>query len=169
MSVVDPQQFRHVLGHHPTGVCIITTVLEDGAPAGMAVGSFLSVSLDPPLVGFLPAKTSASWTKIEKSPRFCVNILADNQVDLCQRFASKTEDKFAGVAHHMSASGLPMIDRAVGWIECTRHAIQDAGDHYFVLGAVETLALADDRRPLIFFRGNYGQFMSLPRWPDPIV
>src|SRR3546814_2223086 len=75
----DAATFRKILGHYPTGVCAITAMSDTGIPSAMVVGSFTSVSLDPPLVAFLPDKSSTSWPKIEASGRFCVNVLGDNQ------------------------------------------------------------------------------------------
>ncbi|MCB2062129.1 MAG: flavin reductase family protein, partial [Novosphingobium sp.] len=73
-ATIDPAHFRQVLGAYPTGVAVITAMDTEGAPAGMVVGTFTSVSLDPPLVGFLPDKSSSSWPKIESAGRFCVNV-----------------------------------------------------------------------------------------------
>src|SRR3546814_20715010 len=78
---------------------------DTGIPSAMVVGSFTSVSLDPPLVAFLPDKSSTSWPKIEASGRFCVNVLGDNQEALCRVLASKAEDKFANVSYHLSEQG----------------------------------------------------------------
>ena len=82
----DGAKFRQVLGHFPTGVTVVTAT-NDGVPVGLAVGSFASVSLDPPLVAFFPDKSSSSWPKIELAGSFCVNILAEDQEDVCRRFA----------------------------------------------------------------------------------
>ena len=92
----DSAKYRQVLGHFPTGVTVITAA-TDGEPVGMAVGSFSSVSLDPPLVAFFPDKGSSSWPKIEPTGSFCVNILGEAQEDVCRRFAMKGDDKFAGL------------------------------------------------------------------------
>src|SRR4051794_31140118 len=91
----DSARFRQVLGHFPTGVCVVSAVHED-QPVGMAIGSFFSVSLEPALVGFCAGRTSSTWPKLRAAGRFCVNILADDQEDLCRAFASKEPDKFAG-------------------------------------------------------------------------
>lgn len=158
---VDPKTFRHILGHYPTGVCVITSMQSDGAAAGMAVGSFSSVSLDPPLVAFFPDRGSTSWPKIEATGRFCVNILADDQLWLCSRFASRLPDKFEGVSHRFSEAGLPILDDVVAWIDCTLHAVHEAGDHFVVLGEVKALDVGRDGKPLLFFQGGYGRFNPL--------
>ena len=109
----DPGWFRQVLGQYPTGVSVVTAVAADGTPAALTVGSFTSVSLDPPLVAFLPAKQSTSWPKIQAAGRFCVNILAAGQEPLCRVFAAKAVDKFAGVGWRPAPSGAPVLDGVV--------------------------------------------------------
>jgi flavin reductase (DIM6/NTAB) family NADH-FMN oxidoreductase RutF len=157
----DPKIFRHVLGHYPTGVCVITATQEDGTPVGMSVGTFTSVSLDPPLVGFFPDRKSSSWPKIEQARRFCVNVLAEHQEPLCRVFASKVQDKFAGVPHRLSAAGQPIFDGIIAWIDCDLHSVHEAGDHYLVLGQVHSLDIERPGKPLLFFQGGYGQFQPL--------
>lgn len=159
---IDTKLFRHILGHYPTGVCVITAMQQGGVPAGMAVGSFTSVSLDPPLVGFFPDRSSTSWPKIEAMGRFFVNVLADDQEWLCRRFASKAEDKFQDVSYRLSNAGLPILNDVVAWIDCTLHAVHEAGDHFIVLGEVQAFAVERDARPLIFCQGGYGQFVPVP-------
>lgn len=160
--VIDSVVYRRVLGHYPTGVCVVTATLPDGRRAAMVVGSFTSVSLDPPLVGFFPDKSSTSWPLIEAAGRFCVNVLADDQRDLCRIFAAKGDDKFAGVVHRLSANGSPVLDNVVAWIDCALDKVHEAGDHYFVLGRVHELDIARPEQPLLFFRGGYGSFAAAP-------
>lgn len=159
--VIDGQTFRHVLGHYPTGVCVVTAIGSDGESAGMVVGSFTSVSLDPPLVAFFPDKNSSSWPKIERAGRFCVNVLASDQQDLCRAFAAKGDDKFAGISHRLSDNGSPVLDDVVAWIDCTLDAVHEAGDHYIALGLVRALDIVRPDQPLLFFRGKYGNFEPL--------
>ncbi|MEO3856474.1 flavin reductase family protein [Acrocarpospora sp. B8E8] len=97
---MDAQRFRAVLGHVPTGVVVITGTDDAGAPHGFACGSFFSVSLEPPLVGFCVAKTSTSWPRIAGGARFCVNVLAEDQQDVSSRFAASGGDKFGGLRWH---------------------------------------------------------------------
>ncbi|MBH1992727.1 MAG: flavin reductase family protein [Sphingomonadaceae bacterium] len=154
----DSATFRRVLGHYPTGVCVVTAVEADGAPVGMVVGSFTSVSLDPPLVAFFPAKTSTSWPRIAAVGKFCVNVLASDQQPLCRKIAGPGSDKFDGVSHRVSANGSPILDDVVAWIDCAMDAVHEAGDHYIVLGRVLALEVDRPDRPLLFFQGNYGEF-----------
>lgn len=160
-NAIEGQFFRQILGHYPTGVCVVTAVEPDGTSAGMVVGSFTSVSLHPPLVAFFPDKKSTSWPRIERAGRFCVNILADNQEEICRIFSRPSENRFADIAHRLSDGGSPILDGALAWIDCTLHAVHEAGDHYIVLGEVQALNTERDGRPLLFFKGKYGQFAPM--------
>src|SRR5689334_14637484 len=96
--VIDPKWYRQVLAQYPTGVCVITSVGAQGEPLAMIVGSFTSVSLQPPLVAFFPSRESNSWAKLRHCESFCVNILSSSQETLCRRFASKDANKFGNTA-----------------------------------------------------------------------
>ncbi len=157
---LDSASFRQVLGHFPTGVTVITAHPAGGAPVGLAVGSFTSVSLEPPLVAFCPARTSGSWPKIQATGGFCVNILADDQEHVCRVFAGKAGDKFAGLGWRPSPGGAPILGDALAWIDCAVEAVHEAGDHLIVVGRVTALAVEREERPLVFFRGGYGSFTS---------
>ncbi len=160
-NTIDPATFRAVLGSYPTGVCAITATTPDGTRAAMVIGSFTSVSLDPPLVGFLPDKASSSWPLIEAAGHFCVNVLASDQQDVCRRLAAKGPDKFAGVDVRLSQHGHPVIANAIAQIDCDIHAVIDAGDHWFVVGRVLSLDVVRDEDPMLFHRGRYGGFAEL--------
>lgn len=153
----DSATYRQVLGHFPTGVTVITAT-GDPHPVGMAVGSFSSVSLDPPLVAFFAGRSSTTWPKIEAAGAFCVNVLAEDQEDVCRRFASKEDDKFTGLGWSPAGSGAPLLDGVLAWIDCDIHEVVDAGDHVCVLGLVRDLGVGHDGAPLVFFRGGYGRF-----------
>lgn len=155
---IDSAQFRNVLGHFPTGVTAVTAVL-DGTPHGMAIGSFTSVSLEPPLVAFLPTKSSGSWGAIREAGTFCVNVLAADQMETCAVMASKAEDKFADVDWHAGPTGSPIIEGSVAYIDCEIEAVYDGGDHDIVVGRVVELDVTgDDKDPMVFFKGGYGTF-----------
>jgi 3-hydroxy-9,10-secoandrosta-1,3,5(10)-triene-9,17-dione monooxygenase reductase component len=151
---VDPDRFRTILGHAPSAVVIVTGFGPDG-PVGLSVGSFVSVSLDPPLVGFFPAKTSTSWPSIRATGRFCINVLAEDQTDISRKFAVKGGDKFDGVRWSHGVSGSPVIDNCVAWIDCDVEQELDTGDHMLVLGRVLDLDVARDAHPLVFHQGTY--------------
>ena len=154
---IDAAHYRNVLGHFPTGVTVITG-MSDGKPVGMAIGSFSSVSLDPPLVLFCPQKSSSSWPKIEASGGFCANILTSEQEDVCRVMASKTEDKFSGIGWRAGDSGSPVLADVLGYIDCTIERVHDEGDHLVVIGRVLELDAANEGLPLVFYRGGYGRF-----------
>ena len=153
---IDPRAFRHVLGQFCTGITIITT-MHDGAPLGFACQSFAALSLDPPLVLFCPTKLSRSWQAIEASGAFCVNVLAETQLEVCARFGSKEPDKFAGVDWRRSDLGSPILEGSLAHIDCTVHSVHDGGDHFVVFGAVQSLSEVPTAkpRPLLFYRGEY--------------
>jgi flavin reductase (DIM6/NTAB) family NADH-FMN oxidoreductase RutF len=162
---IDSLHYRAVLGHFPTGVTVVTGMV-DRTPVGLTIGSFTSVSLDPPLVGFLPMASSERWQQIRTSGSFAVNVLGANQADLCWRFAkSSIETPFESVAWHPGeATGAPLLDGAIAWMECSIYQVVDAGDHHFVVGELQTLSHADHEpppRPLLFFRGGVGEFSTL--------
>jgi len=146
--------YRDVLGQYASGVTVVTTML-DGRPVGMTCQSFTSVSLDPPLVAFLPMKTSRAFAAIRKSRRFCVNFLAAEQAEVSNNFASLAEDKFAGVAWDSTSNGMPRLDDTVGWVDCVVQDVHEAGDHYLVIGKVEDLGQGDAANPLLFHQGRY--------------
>jgi flavin reductase (DIM6/NTAB) family NADH-FMN oxidoreductase RutF/DNA-binding IclR family transcriptional regulator len=155
---VDARLFRDVLGHYPTGVVLVTAISRSGEPIGMIVGSFTSVSLDPPLVAYLPTTTSKSYAVLREVDTFCINVLSADQELLCRRFASPGDDKWAGVGWTPSPGGAPVLEDAVAWIECTTESEIEAGDHYIVLGRVRELGVQNPMAPLLFFQGGYGRF-----------
>lgn len=159
--VIEAAEFRQVLGYYPTGVSAITAMSAEGQPIGMVVGTFSSVSLDPPLVGFLPDKSSSTWPRLEAAGRFCVNVLASDQQDVCKQLAGRSPDKFAEVEYTVSDHNLPVIAGALATIECSLHSVTDAGDHFFVLGRVLRLEAVRDADPMLFHRGRYGGFAGL--------
>ena len=141
---IDSKRFRTVLGHLPTGVCVVTGVNRAGERWGITIGSVVSVSLDPPLVGFFPGVTSRSWPEIEQGGSFCVNVLTSAQDELCWRFAKEPTDgadRFDGVVTKPSTSGMPVIAGTLAQIDCTIESVTPAGDHLFVLGRVRELTL----------------------------
>lgn len=158
--VSDPAFFRHVLGQLPTGVTLITGLDPAGRPVGMAVGSFTSLSLDPALVTFMPARTSTTWPVIRASGSFCVNVLAADQEQDCRRFAAPGE-RFASLDWHPGATGSPILDGAVAYIDCTLEAEHPGGDHDIVVGRVLDLDEQRSTLPLLFHRGGYGGFTPL--------
>ena len=155
---IDSARFRQVLGHFPTGVTVITARTADG-PAGLCVGSFASVSLEPPLVAFFAGSNSTSWPRIQEAGHYCVNILAEDQEDIARVFAGKSQDKFAGLGWRPAvATGAPVLNGVLAWIECRIDAVHEAGDHWIVVGRVLDLEIGHEGGPLVFFRGGFGRY-----------
>ncbi len=151
----DSARFRQVLGHFPTGITVVTAG-KGSDRTGVAIGSFFSVSLDPPLVGFCAGKQSSTWPRIREAGSFCVNVLAGDQEDVSRAFASKATDKFEGLGYSPGPfSGAPLLDGALAWIDCEIEAVHEAGDHEIVVGRVHDLGVSEERGPLVFFRGGY--------------
>ncbi|MFD3512049.1 flavin reductase family protein [Streptomyces sp. NPDC058657] len=164
---LDPGEFRRVLGNFASGVTVVTspgTPGPDGEPpAGFACQSFASLSLDPPLVVFMVARTSTTWPRIARAGVFCVNILGAHQSELCLGFARSGADKFAGVAYDAApVTGSPRLAGVPAWIDCTIRTVHTGGDHLIVVGRVEALSAAapgaPESSPLLFHRGRFGGF-----------
>lgn len=146
---------RDVLGHFASGLVVVTASGPDG-PMGYTCQSFSSLSLNPPLVSFSPARTSSTWPRIRSVGRFCVNVLAVDHEDVSVAFARSGTDKFAGVSWRPSPHGAPMLDGVCAWIDCMLADEFDGGDHTIVVGRVVDLAADPSRTPLLFHRGGYG-------------
>lgn len=158
-TAVDAGHYRRVLGHFPTGV-VVVTALDGGRPVGLAVGSFCSLSLQPPLVLFCVGRDSTSWPAISAAGRCGVNVLSCDQQELCRSFARSGGDKFAGVAWTLSTRGVPLLEGAIAWLDCRIDSVSTAGDHFVVVAAVDSLDLVRDDFPLVFCRGGFGQFQA---------
>src|SRR5690242_3123404 len=104
---IDPLRYREVMGHYPTGVTVVTGIAQDGEPVGMVVGTFTSVSLDPPLVAFLPTVASRTFARLRTAAAFCINVLAHDQVELCRTMSGPSPDKFSQLEWSTSTLGAP--------------------------------------------------------------
>jgi len=154
-AVAAARQFRDVLGRFASGVTVVTST-SGGEPVGLTCQSFSSVSLNPPLVLFIPSKTSRAWPLIQRSGKFCVNFLADGQADLSNVMASRGVDKFADIAWSPTPeTGSPLLEGTLGYVDCQIHTVHEAGDHYIVIGRVLDLDVGDGHDPLLFFQGKY--------------
>lgn len=150
----DHLAYRRVLGSYPTGVVVVTGHGRTAPPSGLSIGSFTSVSLDPPLVSFCIAHTSKTWPRLRTASCWCINVLGATQYDLCGRFASAATEKFTGCSWHPSPGGAPILAGAVAWFECTPYAEHPAGDHVIVVAQVRVYAGHQDDPPLVLFRGR---------------
>lgn len=157
--MMDSSEFRRVMGHFPTGVVIVTSLRDDGSPCGLTVNAFCSVSLDPSLVLVCVERDADSHDCIRDSGIFAVSVLDDARGEsLSRRFAnSEGGDKFHGVAFRTEASGAPVLESAIAWLDCRVRQAVPAGDHTVFLGEV-VVADAQEGRPLVYYRGGYGRF-----------
>ncbi|MFC3069642.1 flavin reductase family protein [Phenylobacterium soli] len=151
----DTRAFRDALGAFATGVTVITTVDRDGVPAGVTSSSFNSVSLCPPMVLWSLGRASRSLAAFQGSQRFAVHVLQAGQEPLAAQFASKAQDKFAGLRWSLSDHGTPDLRDCAARFECRTAAEHDGGDHVLILGKVLDLRLAKDAAPLVFHRGAF--------------
>jgi 3-hydroxy-9,10-secoandrosta-1,3,5(10)-triene-9,17-dione monooxygenase reductase component len=159
VSSASKQDLRRIMGHYVTGATVVTATLE-GQPYGMAVNSFTSVSLDPPLILFCPSKTSETWPLIERAGHFIVNILGQNQDELCRQFAAKRGDRFAATELLYTLQGNPVLAEAVAFLDCRVQAVHEAGDHFVTIGHVLDMGLQQSGPPLVFYQGNFHQLVG---------
>src|SRR2546423_3219842 len=152
-----PEEFRAVLSRLASGVVAVTGLDSEGRPAGLTVSSFVSVSLDPPLVSFCVARTSRTWPLLRAGGRVCVNILSEGQAADAARFAVRDADRFGGVRWRPSPAGLPVLDGGLAWLGCTVREEHGAGDHDIVICHVDRLRGTGEAGPLVRFRGGYGR------------
>jgi flavin reductase (DIM6/NTAB) family NADH-FMN oxidoreductase RutF/DNA-binding IclR family transcriptional regulator len=150
----DSRELRQVLGSFVTGVTVMTTVDEAGKYYGLTANSFSSVSLDPPLILWSQSLTAPSHPVFRDAERFAVNILAEDQVEISNRFARGGEDKFSGIAIRRGLGGVPLIEGCSAYLECRRVTNYAGGDHAVFLGQVERIDRTE-RRPLAFGGGRY--------------
>jgi len=154
----DPQQraFRDSLGLFATGITVVTARAPDGTPVGLTVNACKSVSLDPPLVVWSLSAHQANLPVFAGCEYYAINILAEDQQALSQRFASRDVDKFAGLNFRDGLGGAPLIEGCSAWFECRNTTRHDGGDHMVFLSEVERHD-ADPKPPLIYFAGQYRQ------------
>ncbi|MGE2716207.1 flavin reductase [Mycolicibacterium litorale] len=158
IAAIDPKRYREVLGHYPTGVVVVTGRSPDGFPLGMVVGTFSSVSIDPPLVSFMPTKKSETYAALRRASAYCINVLAHDQIDLGRILSQRDSRKFDQVSWKAAESGVPVLMDAVAHIHCRPAQEVEAGDHFIVLCKVEDVVVVRPVSPLVFFQGEYGGF-----------
>jgi len=165
-TTVDPATFRQALGQFATGVTVVTA-LDGATPVGFACQAFAALSLDPPLVLFCPGRHSRTWPVIERAGHFAVNVLSHAQRAVSTVFGTAGADKFTSVPWSPAPSGAPVLHGALTWIDCAVHAVHDGGDHFVVIGRVNTLGEQSGEGPLLFFRGKYTA--TQPAEPTPAI
>lgn len=155
MNEIDPRELRRALARFATGVAVVTATTPADRPVGLTVNSFASVSLDPPMVLWSLARRSAQLPAFLEATHFAINILGAEQRPLSERFASRSEDRFAGLEWERGRSGVPLLAGCLAVLECRRADAIGAGDHVVFLGAVESFRYGAGA-PLLFFASRYG-------------
>ncbi len=151
---MDTRQLRNALGRFTTGVTVVTCCDAAGGFVGLTANSFSSLSLEPPLVLWSLRSASPSMVAFEAASRFAINVLADSQVELSRRFASKSEDRFAEGSWSLGEHGAPVLVGCAAVFECATETQQVAGDHRLFIGRV--LACSESAlAPLVFQAGHY--------------
>ena len=163
---ISPEHYRKVMGRLPTGVVAITGVDDDGNNLGFVVGTFGSLSLDPPIVTFSVGHTSSSWPRIRRRQVFTANVLSRTQVDECRALAGKGAGKFDSVNYTAGPLGAPRLRDSIAWIDCSVQAEVLVGDHFMVIGTVGAMEAADGE-PLLFQAGQFGTYTTLSPEPSP--
>lgn len=151
---IEQQKLRQCFGTFMTGVTVVTAVDQDGKPIGFTANSFTSVSLDPPLLLVCIDNKSDHLETYSNGSGFMINVLADDQKDISNRFASPIDDRFDGVAWEKSKRGNPMLSGTAGYFDCSTENIIDAGDHKIIIGRVHECD-ANDKHGLGYHRGQY--------------
>jgi len=151
----DPRTLRDALGCFATGVTVVTCVDESGAPAGLTVNSFTSVSLDPPLLLVCLAKPAASSAALVAASHFAVNVLQTGQQPASIRFSTRDQDRFGTTPWSTGEAGAPILKDSMGVFECERYAVHDGGDHHILIGQVVKATFDAQLDPLLYFRGSY--------------
>jgi flavin reductase (DIM6/NTAB) family NADH-FMN oxidoreductase RutF len=151
-----PRKYRDTMARFASGITVVSGWHED-TPIGFTCQSFHSVSLDPPLVSISVMTSSTTYPRIRESGAFAVNVLADGQQSVSDRFARSGTDKWSGVSWSPSPRGLPVIDGVLVWLDCEIREEHPAGDHIIVVGEVLTFGTpeVDELDPLIFYDKNY--------------
>jgi flavin reductase (DIM6/NTAB) family NADH-FMN oxidoreductase RutF len=154
MTIPDPTVLRGAFGQFPTGVTVVTAVAAAGTPVGFTANSFSSVSLDPPLLLVCPGRSMSCFSVFETCQHFAVNVLAEGQQDISNKFARYQGDRFHEISWRQDAIGMPLIDGAAVQFSCTTYKAVDAGDHIILIGAIDNV-VSSERPGLVFVSGGY--------------
>ncbi len=151
---ISKDEFRAALSRFPSGVTIVTARDRHGKFYGITVSAFASVSLSPPMILVCIDKETGSHYALSDSDRFVVNILAEGQEELSNRFASPLEDKFSGVDYRVGSDAVPVLADAAVALECRLAHRHEGGDHTIFVGEIERAEIRDEK-PLVYWHGNY--------------
>lgn len=153
----NTRDFRDALGCFATGVTVITAASDQGG-IGMTANSFSSISLDPPLVLWSPAKTSQRYAWFRKAPHFAIHVMRSDQKHVALEFA-RHGDAFNLFPMTLNTHGVPLLDDCLARFECTTSAMHDGGDHAIMVGHVRNVLL-NEGTPLVFAQSGYGGFAA---------
>jgi flavin reductase (DIM6/NTAB) family NADH-FMN oxidoreductase RutF len=153
---VDSLKFRQVLGHFATGVVVCTTHFNK-KNHGITINSFASVSLDPALVMFCLSKKSSEYEIFSKAKGFCANILAADQQELSNHFASQSRNDWSNIGFVKNSCNYPMLNGSLVHINCRVWQKYNGGDHDIIIGEVNDLDVVKDSEPLLYYRSDYYQ------------
>lgn len=151
----DNRALRNALGRFATGIAVVTAIDPDGHPVGLTVNSFSAVSLNPPLVLWCLDNGSHNLEAFRRASHHAITILAADQQDLSNRFATWPTDRFAGLPWQPGLGGAPLLPGACASFEVANETAHLAGDHTVFIGRVERFTEAPDRAPLLYFGGGY--------------
>src|SRR3954447_7088182 len=162
---LDSRQFRNALGAFATGVTIITTRGPRGELVGNTASSFNAVSLDPPLILWSLGRSAYSFKAYLSTDHFAVNVLREGQEELSARFGRQSAGKWDGVDYETWETGCPILPGALAVFECKTAYTYQGGDHIIFVGEVLRYDIDANGRPLVCWRGAYGQIGPLT---DPL-
>ena len=160
----DPAKFREVLGHYPTGVVVVTAIAADGAPAGMVIGSFTSVSLEPQVVAYLPSKSSQSFARLREAETFCVNVLGLANRNVAEHFMVSGANRF-DVGEWHEEHGVPVLATAQSSFVCRRAHCHEFGTHSIFIGELIAAKHRADAAPLTYYDRHYIDISEAPERP----
>jgi len=159
----ETPHFKSVLSRFATGIAVITALAGEDAKGdatsnpfvGITISSFNSVSLSPPLVLWSLGQRSSNLQLLRESTHYVVNILAADQLDVCQRFASGKGDRFAQTDYSLGKAGLPILKGALAWFECHNRNRHEEGDHVIFVGEVERCGFSENKPPLVYHTSQF--------------
>lgn len=157
----NKDDFKAVLGHFPAGVTVVT-IKNGTAVHGCTVSAFSSISVEPPLIMVAINQQSRSAAMLNQpSATFAVNILAHTQTDISNQFAwVKTDNKFELGEWTTAVTSTPILEDALGWLDCTIHSTHNAGTHTLYIGHVEACSLVrPNEAPLVYWNRDYRNLM----------
>lgn len=151
---LNPASLREAFGHFPSGVIAIAAEL-DGTRVGLAVSTFVPVSLDPPLVSFCVQNSSTTWPRLKDAPYLGISVLGESHDVAARTLAAKTGDRFAGLETSSTERGAVFVHGTSVWVESAIEQLIPAGDHTIVVLRVSDIAVHDDVAPIVFHRSTF--------------